>query len=94
MASYSSLALGGRVQQSTLNENEILAYSSEPAHIVLLRVIRTLLKLVHVGAIRVDCWRQDKVSRLIFDLDVSVTSGLLIAMRQADSENSFPRKFP
>lgn len=59
MTSDSSLALRGGVQQRTLDENEVLADPSDSTHVVLLRVIGTLLKLVHVGAIRVNGWSQD-----------------------------------
>jgi hypothetical protein len=51
VASYSSLALRGRVQQSALDEDEVLANSSDSAHVVLLGVIWALLKFVHVGAV-------------------------------------------
>ena len=71
MASDSPLALGGRVKQGALHEQEVLVYPAQPSTLVWRCLFGGLLELVDVDSIAIDCWAQNQVGSLVFDLDVT-----------------------
>lgn len=90
MASYSSLTVRTRVEQSTLDEEEPLANSRKSLNVSCAIVIWSFLKLVDKDSLRIHGWSQHQVSRLLFDLDVSERLHLVESVRQSDSEHSLP----